>query len=92
MQYRFAAVLGMAGLALAQLTPPGTSNLGIPAVPGTRVPESNPGTAIAPPAVSAGSSAPVVNPGTAAPTPGSSSAGPAYSFGAAPPPVVAPGK
>ena len=93
MQHRIAAVLGMAGLALAQLTPPGGSNLGIPAVPGTRVPESNPGTVVSPPpAASSGSSAPAANSGTAAPAPGSNGAGPAYSFGAAPPPVIAPGK
>ncbi len=91
MQHRFAAMLGMAGLALAQLTTPGTSNLGVPAVPGTRVPESNPGTAISPPAFS-GPSAPAANPGPAASAPGSSDTGPAYSFGAAPPPVIAPGK
>ncbi|HWD56987.1 MAG TPA: hypothetical protein VG308_01810 [Stellaceae bacterium] len=77
----------LAALLLAQAS----SNLGIPQTPGTRVPESNPATSIvtpqsAPPPASASASGP------AAPAPApSGNSGPAYSFGAAPPPVVSPG-
>ena len=90
-----AAVLTVAGVILAQLLTPGATNLGIPAVPGTRVPESNPATAVAPPIYtpsipdtpSSGASAPA--PATGGPV---APSGPAYSFGAAPPPVTSPGR
>ena len=71
---------------------PGAYNLGVPTVPGTRTPESNPGTAITPasprpaPSPALGPTAP--SGGGAAPAP----TGPAYSFGAAPPPIAAPGR
>jgi hypothetical protein len=92
MKHEFTAAVVTAGLALAQLSTPGSYNLGVPAVPGTRVPESNPATAVpAPQSAAPGLStapAPTFSP-TFAP---SSSGGPAYSFGAAPPPMVAPGR
>jgi hypothetical protein len=90
MKANVAASLAIAGLILAQFSVPGTYNLGVPTVPGTRTPESNPGTAIViPPAPvpSAPSPAAIM----VAP-PASSNVGPAYSFGAAPPPTVAPGR
>jgi|HubBroStandDraft_3_1064219.scaffolds.fasta_scaffold723052_1 hypothetical protein len=86
------AAMAIAGLFMAQLSTPGYVNLGVPAVPGTRMPESNPATAAPMPQSSVPSSlsAPTTSAGPAA-LPGSS-AGPAYSFGAAPSPVVAPGR
>jgi hypothetical protein len=91
MQYRFVAAVAV-GIALAQLNTPGSYNLGAPQTYGARIPESNPGTAIATPQASAPSS-----PGAAASPIGASPAasaptGPAYSFGAAPAPVVSPGR
>ncbi len=92
MKHQLAAALMTASLFLAQLTVPGSYNLGIPAVPGTRVPESNPGTAVfAPPSPAPSSfSAPSVA-GSSMSSPVMNS-GPAYSFGAAPPPTVSPGR
>jgi hypothetical protein len=93
MQYRYRFVAAMAvGIALAQLNTPGSYNLGAPQTYGARVPESNPGTAIGAPQSAAPSS-----PGATAPAIGASPAasaptGPAYSFGAAPAPVVSPGR
>jgi hypothetical protein len=82
--------LAIAGLMLAQATVPGTYNPGPPIVPGTRVPESNPGTAVQlPPAAAPSGPSPAA--AVAAP-PASSNSGPAYSFGAAPGPTVAPGR
>jgi hypothetical protein len=86
---------GLALLVLAQAGGTSSYNLGVPTVPGTRTPESNPATAVTPPAYGNPATAPgsgSANSSTGTPTtatPGSS--GPAYSFGAAPPPVVAPG-
>ena len=82
------AVFAVAGVMLAQAS---SYNGGIPITPGTSVPESNPGTAISTPRSPAPSSSPAstVGPPSTAGTPPS---GPAYSFGAAPPPVVGPGR
>lgn len=91
MQHKFAALIA-AGVVLAQLSAPGASyNGGIPSVPGTSVPESSPATTIPAPRNTAPSSSP------AAPTGGtgagvSSATGPAYSFGAAPAPIISPGR
>ena len=84
--------LALAGLLLAQLTPPGSYNLGVPAVPGTRVPESNAATAVTPPQFSAPASTTAPAAGTGSVPSVSPSTGPAYSFGAAPPSVVSPGR
>ncbi|HTZ38228.1 MAG TPA: hypothetical protein VMB84_19545 [Stellaceae bacterium] len=84
--FRGAAV---AGLLMAQLGS-GSYSPGVPAIPGTRTPESSPATAVP----SAPSAAPSVTAPGAASTAGSplgTNSGPAYSFGAAPPPVVSPG-
>src|SRR5262249_20842901 len=94
MKQRFAAA-AIGGVLLAQLGPPGSYNLNVLATPGTMVPESNPATAIVPPAPKPPPSTPS-GPATTstdswAPPMGTTS-GPAYSFGAAPPPVIAPGK
>lgn len=87
---KFPAIVA-AGLLSAQLNPPGGYNLGMPQTPGARVPESNPGTAIIPPQAPVPSSQPA--PGNAAaPSSSPAPAGPAYSFGAPPPPVVSPGR
>ncbi|HWB47484.1 MAG TPA: hypothetical protein VG651_00105 [Stellaceae bacterium] len=86
MKADFAAPLAVAGLLLAQATVPGTYNLGVPTVPGTRVPESNPGTAVQmPPAAAPSAPSP---PAASAAPPASSNSGPAYSFGAAPAPTT----
>jgi len=84
------AIIAVAGLLLTQFSVPGTYNLGVPRTPGTRAPENNPGTAIVSPSNPAPTTptAPVPA-GTAAPAENS---GPAYSFGAAPPPILSPGK
>lgn len=91
-----AAVLAVAGMVLAQLLTPGAPNLGIPAVPGTRVPESNPATAVTPPPSYTPGSSGAAPSGSAAPPPAPSEpaapSGPAYSFGAAPPPMTSPGR
>jgi hypothetical protein len=76
----------VAGLMLAQMS---SYNGGIPVTPGTSVPESNPATAIsaprgAPPSGSP-SAGPAIGSGSGAST---APAGPAYSFGAAPPPTL----
>ena len=90
MKHGFAA-LAMAGLMLAQMNTPGSYNLGIPAVPGTRVPESNSATAVSP------SQSPALGnstaPGTGAGAAGQNAA-PAtgISFGAAPPPLISPNR
>ena len=90
MKANLAASLTLAGVILAQVTVPGTYNLGPPIVPGTRVPESNPGTAVVMPQVAApGGPSPAA---TFSSAPAGSSSGPAYSFGAAPAPVAAPGR
>jgi hypothetical protein len=88
-------------LLLAQTGGTQNYNPGIPTVPGTHTPESNPATMVTAP--SDGASNPAFAPGatsgnsaTGTPTtatPGlSGNSGPAYSFGAAPPPVVAPAR
>ena len=94
--HKLAVFTLFAGLSLAQLTPPGTSNLGVPSVPGTRVPENSPATAVTPPATlplrgAAAATSPSSD-GAGAVSAPSGNSGPAYSFGAAPPPVVAPGR
>jgi hypothetical protein len=90
MKANFAVSLALAGVILAQLTVPGTYNLGPPTVPGTRVPESNPGTAVQMPAAPSPSApSPAA---TFSSPPASSDSGPAFSFGAAPGPTVAPGR
>lgn len=89
MKYQLAALI-VTGLTLAQMN---SYNGGIPIAPGTSVPESNPATVMPPPRSSVPSSSPAVSP-TVGPNTGVGSApaptGPAYSFGAAPPPVVGP--
>jgi hypothetical protein len=77
-----------AGLLLAQLGAP--SNLGVPAVPGTNTPESSPATT--PVAPSAGVGTPQASTAGTAPAAPAATGGPAYSFGAAPAPVVSPGR
>lgn len=90
MKHAFAA-LAAGGLLLAQASGYSSYNGGIPMTPGTRVPESSPVTVA--PALSGaapGSSpaaAPAISSGGAAV---SAPSGPAYSFGAAPAPVVGP--
>jgi hypothetical protein len=83
MKANLAASLAIAGVILAQATVPGTYNLGTPMVPGTRVPESNPGTAVQMPQASAPSAPSPAATFSAAPA--SSNSGPAYSFGASSP-------
>jgi hypothetical protein len=91
MRTKFPAIV-VAGLLSAQLNPPGGYNLGMPQTPGARVPESNPGTAVIPPRAPTPSGQPAPGNALTAPSGSSAPAGPAYSFGAAPPPVVAPGR
>jgi len=80
--------LALAGLILAQGTPPAT-NLGTPQTPGTRTPEQNPATVVTipqpPPAATPSAPSPAipVSPGTPAP---------GISFGAAPPPLISPNR
>jgi hypothetical protein len=82
--------LTMAGLMLAQMN---SYNGGIPITPGTSVPESNPATAIAPPRAAPPGSSPAAGPAIGSGSGASTApAGPAYSFGAAPPPTIAPGR
>ena len=84
------ASLALAGLLLAQMN---SYNGGIPITPGTSVPESNPATVIAPPRGAPPSSSPAAGPAIASSSGASTApAGPAYSFGAAPAPTIAPGK
>jgi hypothetical protein len=90
MHHRPAVILGIAGLVLAQLSTP--SNLGVPAVPGTRVPESNPATAVPAPQSAAPSSVPGPAGGSSTTPSAGASQGPAYSFGVAPAPLVSPGR
>jgi hypothetical protein len=85
------AALAVAGLILAQLSTPGTYNTGIPATPGTRVPEDSPATRLPPPQSYGPSSLSTPSLATT-PTVPNGNTGPAYSFGAAPPPVVSPSK
>jgi hypothetical protein len=76
----------VAGLMLAQMS---SYNGGIPATPGTSVPESNPATVIAPSRGFTPSSSPEAGPAIGSGGGmGSGSSGPAYSFGAAPPPTL----
>jgi len=90
MKANFTASLALAGVILAQLTVPGTYNLGPPITPGTRVPESNPGTAVQMPQAPAPSGpSPAA---TFSAPPASSNSGPAYSFGAAPASTSSPGR
>lgn len=81
----------LAALMLAQTGAP--SSPGIPQVSGTRTPEQSPATAVAPPSFTPGtgpsSPSPSAAPASAA---AGASQGPAYSFGAAPPPIAAPGR
>ena len=86
-----AAALVLAGLMLAQLSAPGGNSTGIPATPGTRVPEDSPATRLPPPQSYGPSSLSTPSLGTT-PTVPNGNTGPAYSFGAAPPPVVSPSK
>jgi hypothetical protein len=87
MKYQLVA-LTLVSVLLAQMN---SYNGGIPITPGTSVPESNPATVAPPPRSSVPSSSPADSP-TFGSNRGVSSApaGPAYSFGAAPPPVVGP--
>ncbi|HXC29852.1 MAG TPA: hypothetical protein VNV38_17990 [Stellaceae bacterium] len=90
MKYQLVA-LTLAGVLLAQMN---SYNGGIPITPGTSVPESSPAYDRPPPSRNAApSSSPAasssVGSGSGAST---APAGPAYSFGAAPPPVVSPGR
>jgi hypothetical protein len=87
----FAATVTATGLLLAQAA--GSYNFGTPELSGTHTPEDNPGTAVARPQ-SSGSGALVAPSAGAASTSGMPSApsGPAYSFGAAPPPLVSPNR
>ena len=87
MKHQLAARI-VTGLMLAQMN---SYNGGIPITPGTSVPESNPATVAPPPRSPAPSTSPA-NSATVGSNRGASSApaGPAYSFGAAPPPVVGP--
>ena len=91
MKHALAASIGLAGLLHAQLGAPGGSNLGVPAVPGTRTPESSPATAVSPlqspaPGGASDTGAGSTGAGTAtAPMPG-------ISFGAAPPPLISPNR
>ena len=87
------SALAVAGLILAQANTGASYNGGIPLVPGTRVPESNPaipGPAPFTPAPSSGSG--ISTNSETAPAPSTSSTGPAYSFGAAPAPIVSPNR
>ncbi|MBV8777731.1 MAG: hypothetical protein JO258_11105 [Alphaproteobacteria bacterium] len=82
-------------LVVAQIAGTGSYNLGTPQVPGTRVPESNPGTTIAPlpsPAPASSAAGPTGSDGTAAAPAGVTPSGPGYSFGAAPMPVTSIGR
>jgi len=98
MRRKLALGSGFALLLLAQAGGTQSYNLGVPTVPGTHTPESNPATAVTAPSDSATNPAfaPGATSGNSATgtlttaTPGPN--GPAYSFGAAPPPVVAPGR
>jgi hypothetical protein len=80
------AAITLAGLMLAQMN---SYNGGIPVTPGTSMPESNPATSIAPsrsaPPSSSPSAGPAIGSGSGVST---APAGPAYSFGAAPPPTL----
>ena len=80
-----------AAFALFVLAQAGGSNLGTPQVPGTRTPESNPGTAVASPQAATPGASSGVSSSATSPTPGAAS-GPGYSFGAAPAPVTSPGR
>ena len=93
MRYKLTATLATAGIILAQLTTGGGYNLGTPQTSGTYIPENNPGTVIAAPrsAVPSSSSSSSMASPSGAPASGSYQ-GPAYSFGAAPPPITSPGK
>ena len=82
------AALTLAGVMLAQMN---SYNGGIPITPGTSVPESNPATAIATPHYAAPATSPATAPAIGSGAGASTvPSGPAYSFGAAPPPVVGP--
>jgi hypothetical protein len=90
MKANLVAAAAITTLILAQATVPGTYNLGPPTVPGTRVPESNPGTVVQVPQAAAPSTpSPAA---TFSSAPAGSNSGPAFSFGAAPGPTVAPGR
>ena len=82
------AAFAVVGLLLAQTS---SYNGGIPMTPGTIVPENNPAMATPAPRysapVSSSAAAPAVSSGGGAT---SAPSGPAYSFGAAPAPVVGP--
>ena len=85
------AILVVAGLVLAQLNTSDSYNSGIPKTPGTRVPEDSPATRLLPPQIYGPSSLSTPRLGTT-PTVPNGNTGPAYSFGAAPPPTVSPSK
>jgi hypothetical protein len=91
MQYRFPAAVAV-GIALAQLSTPGSYNLGAPQTYGARLPESNPGSSIMAPSALAPSGPGAAAPAIAIDPAPSAPSGPAYSFGAAPAPVVSPGR
>jgi hypothetical protein len=90
-----AIAVGLAGQVFAQMnTPTGSYNLGTPAVPGTRTPESNPATAVpSSPSPGAGGLAttPPTSTGVGITSPYATQ-GPGTSFGAAPPPIVSPSR
>jgi hypothetical protein len=92
MQHKLAASLAITALILAQLNTPGTYNGGVPQVPGTRVPESNPATSLSVPQSYSPSSLSAPTMGTSPAAVPSGNTGPAYSFGAAPPPIVSPAR
>ena len=91
MRDRFVAAVAV-GIALAQLNVPGSYNLGAPQTYGARLPESNPGTSVMTPSAPSRSSPGAAAPAIAADPGPSGPSGPAYSFGAAPAPVVSPGR
>ncbi len=86
---------GLSLLLLAQAAGAPSYNLGIPVLPGTYTPESNPATVVTPPPPNAAPPAPPapgsIPAGTAATAPPGPTSGPGYSFGAAPPPIGASG-
>jgi hypothetical protein len=87
-----AGMLVLAGLLLAQAGAPDGSNLGSPRLYGTRTPEQNPATTVAP-TPNYGTQAPAPSPAAGLSNPpATTNTGPGYSFGAAPPPIGAPGK
>ena len=95
----FAVTVGVAALAHGQTASDNsaaaramTPSIGMPQTPGTRIPETNPGTTpVAPPSAgpSGGNGSAAANAGISNPYLGG---GPGVSFGAAPPPVTSPAR